>query len=470
MSAAVATQARMPGRLPWSRIVGYGCGDAGCNIAFQMTGLFLLIYYTDVVGLSAAEAAGIVGFVKLWDAFADIFAGRMVDRTMTRWGKFRPFILWFSLPLLLANVLCFAVPDFSSHGAKVAYGYVTYALLGTLYSLVNIPFGSLAGAMTQDPTERSKLAGARMVGSGFTILILSIVLAPRLKSASDLQATFLLTSSIFVFVGMALFLTTFATAREAVHREVAHVTLKQTIQTVTKNGPLARLCASSLMYLIAQNVVGAIVIYYARDYLASSAGVLTLVTIITTGAVLYVGPFGPWVTSVLGKKRGFMIGCCTALIGALIVYVAETNIQFAMVGLFIIGASMALLNTMTWALEADTVEYGEWKTRIRTEGATYAAFSFTRKCGQAIGAALVGVALGYYGYVSAVGGKAQPQPQAALDGIHVATAALPAVFFLAALLIMWSYPLTEKRHAEIMEEIRDRRIRAAAEDIGIEGH
>lgn len=95
-------------RLPWSRVIGYGCGDAGCNIAFQMTGLFLLIYYTDVVGLSPAAAAGIVGFVKLWDAFADIFAGRMVDRTMTRWGKFRPFILWLSLPLLLTNLVCFA--------------------------------------------------------------------------------------------------------------------------------------------------------------------------------------------------------------------------------------------------------------------------------------------------------------------------------------------------------------------------
>ena len=140
-----------------ARCIGYGCGDAGCNIAFQMTGLFLLIYYTDVVGLERRPRRhGISSFVKLWDAFADIFAGRMVDRTMTRWGKFRPFILWFSLPLLLLNLLCFSVPDFGSHGAKLAWGYVTYALSGSLYSLVNIPFGSLAGAMTQDPTERAQ--------------------------------------------------------------------------------------------------------------------------------------------------------------------------------------------------------------------------------------------------------------------------------------------------------------------------
>ena len=125
VTAASALQPATTRRLPWSRVIGYGCGDAGCNISFQMTGLFLLIYYTDVVGLTAGEAAGIVGFVKFWDAFADIFAGRMVDRTMTRWGKFRPFVLWFSLPLLLINLLCFAVPDFSSHGARIAWGYVT---------------------------------------------------------------------------------------------------------------------------------------------------------------------------------------------------------------------------------------------------------------------------------------------------------------------------------------------------------
>jgi glucuronide carrier protein len=465
MAALSTTQPT--GRLPWSRVIGYGCGDAGCNIAFQMTGLFLLIYYTDVVGLSPGAAAGIVGFVKLWDAFADIFAGRMVDRTMTRWGKFRPFILWFSLPLLLTNLLCFSVPDFASDGAKIAWGYVTYALLGTLYSLVNIPFGSMAGAMTQVPTERAKLAGARMVGSGVTILILAVVLAPRLKSADDLESTFLITASVFVFIGMAFFMATFFTAKEVVERDVPRVSFKQTIQTVTKNGPLARLCASSLMYLTAQNVVGAIIIYYARDYLGGTASLLTLVTIITTGAVLYVGPFGPWITKILGKKRGFIIGCAGTLVGALIVYLAQTNIPMAMVGLFVIGASMGLLNTMTWALEADTVEYGEWKTHVRTEGATYAAFSFTRKVGQAAGASLAGAALGFYGYVSAVEGKAQPQSESTLDGIHTATAVLPAVFFLLALLIMWSYPLTETRFAEILEEIRARRISAVAEDVGI---
>ncbi|MFP5345690.1 MAG: MFS transporter, partial [Actinomycetes bacterium] len=190
MTVTTGTGASVPSgiepKLKPIQIVGYGAGDAGCNIAFQMTGLFLLIYYTDVVGISPAHAGTIFLVVKLWDAFADIFAGRMVDRTMTRFGKFRPFILWFSGPLLLSNFLCFAIPNIS-YGWKLAWAYGSYALLGLLYSMVNIPYGSLAGAMSQSPIDRSRLASARMVGSGTTILLLAVILAPQIKAAQNLH-------------------------------------------------------------------------------------------------------------------------------------------------------------------------------------------------------------------------------------------------------------------------------------------
>jgi glucuronide carrier protein len=367
--------------------------------------------------------------VKIWDAFADIFAGRMVDRTMTRWGKFRPFLLWFSLPLLLANVACFAVPDFGSYGARLAYAYVTYALMGTLYSLVNIPFGSLAGAMTQDPAERSRLAGARMVGSGATILLLALLLAPQLKSAENLERTFLVTAAAFTAVGLVLFMTTFLTAKETVFREVPQVTLAQTWQTLKQNGPLARLCGSTLFYLVAQNVVSAVAIYFARDVLRGGQALLAVVTIITTGAVIYVGPFGPVVTRKLGKKRGFVIAAGACVAGGLVLAAGARSLPLSLAALAVIGAGMALLNTMTWALEADTVEYGEWKTGVRAEGATYAAFSFTRKVGQAIGQGLVGYSLGVIGYQQSQDGVRVAQSAETLAGIRYTTALLPAIFF-----------------------------------------
>jgi glucuronide carrier protein len=450
--------------LPVPRILGYGCGDAGCNIAFQMTGLFLLVFYTDVVGIKPIHAANIFLFVKFWDAFADLFAGRMVDRTMTRWGKFRPFLLWYSVPLLASNLLCFWIPV-GGYGAKLAWATASYALLGLLYSLVNIPYGSLAGAMSQNPVDRSRLASARMVGSGTTILLLAVVLAPQLKASDNLALTFLVTAAVFLVIGMVLFMITFVTAKETVIREVAQVSFKQTIETVTKNGPLARLCLSSFFYLTGQNIVSAMGIYIANNILSQYAGgnwLATVVTIITTGAVIYVGPFGPVVTRRLGKKRGFMIAGVGALVGSALFFVSG-NLLFALVGLFFVGVGMALLNTMTWALEADTVEYGEFQTGIRTEGATYAAFSFTRKVGQAVGAAVAGYALAWAGYNGALKGTGKPQAPEVLDRMQQAAGLLPFLFFLVALLIMATYPLTEARFKEIVQGIQANRARRLAQ-------
>ena len=189
--------------LPPFRIAGYAAGDAGCNIAFQMTGLFLLVFYTNVVGIPPAQAGSIFLFVKFWDAFADIFAGRMVDRTMTRWGKFRPFLLWYSIPLLAANILCFWIPVTATPPSSSGRPS-TYALLGLLYSLVNIPYGSLAGAMSQNPVDRSRLASARMVGSGATILLLALVLAPQIKASDNLgRDASSITAVVFLVVGAA---------------------------------------------------------------------------------------------------------------------------------------------------------------------------------------------------------------------------------------------------------------------------
>ena len=467
-STSAATQSILENaaqpHLPASRILGYGAGDAGCNIAFQMTGLFLLIFYTNVVGINPIHAGNIFLFVKFWDAFADLFAGRMVDRTMTRWGKFRPFLLWFSVPLLASNLLCFWIPV-DGYGAKLAWATISYALLGLLYSLVNIPFGSLAGAMSQNPIDRSRLASARMVGSGTTILLLALILAPQMKASSNLALSFLVTAAIFLVIGAILFFTTFATARETVVRDVAQVSLRQTIQTVTKNGPLARLCASSLFYLTGQNIIGALAIYIAIDVLGQydrGNWLATVVTIITTGAVIYVGPFGPIVTRRLGKKHGFMIAAAGAVVGGGI-FVISGNLVVALLGLFFVGIGMALLNTMTWALEADTVEYGEYRTGIRTEGATYAAFSFIRKVGQAVGAAVAGYALAWAGYNGALKSTGRSQAPEVLDRMQLAAGVLPAVCFVLALLIMATYPLTEARFKEIVQSIQANRSRRVAQ-------
>jgi glucuronide carrier protein len=372
--------------------------------------------------------------------------------------------LWYSVPLLASNLLCFWIPV-DGYGAKLAWATASYALMGLLYSMVNIPYGSLAGAMSQNPVDRSRLAAARMVGSGSTILLLALILAPQIKASDNLAQTFFLTALIFLVLGTALFMTTFLTARETVFREVPKVSLRQTMQTVRQNGPLLRLCGSSFFYLTGQNIVSALGIYLAIDVLAQYASgnwLASVVTIITTGAVIYVAPFGPVITRRLGKKRGFIIAATGAMVGCALFFISN-NLIFALTGLFFIGLGMALLNTMTWALEADTVEYGEYKTGIRTEGATYAAFSFTRKVGQAVGAAIASYALAWAGYNGALKGTGVAQGPEVLDNMQRAAGALPFIAFLMALLIMLSYPLTEAKFREIMASIQANRARRHAE-------
>jgi glucuronide carrier protein len=448
------------------QIIGYSAGDAANNLAFSITSFFLLLYYTDVAGLSAAAVGTMFLVVRLWDAFADIFAGRLVDRTSTRWGKFRPFLLFGSVPLLAMSFLVFHVPNLSA-GGKLVYAYVTYAVMGLAYSLVNIPYGSLATAMTQEPRQRARLASARGIGAGLVIIMLVLVIAPQIgQGRSNLQHTFTLVTATFMVLGVALYLFTFFTAKEVVERDVAHVTLKQTLAALRQNSPLFRLCLSTLSYLtgmFAFNTIGA---YYARDVLGN-AKLFIVLTLLSTGAMFVVAPLTPRIVATFGKRTGYMAAAGLSVVGGVGIFLAPASTPVvAIVCWTIAGLGLALVNTLMWALEADTVEYGEWKSGVRTEGATYAIFSFTRKAGQALGGAAAAYALSIGGYVA----KAPAQPHDALVAIRAAAGAVPAAFALLAAVIMFTYPLTEARFTQILGEVRARRAARASHDVPATSH
>jgi glucuronide carrier protein len=447
-----------------AQYVGYASGDGANNLAFSMTSLFLLLYYTDVVGIAAAAVGTMFLAVRFFDAFADLFAGRMVDRApVTRWGKFRPFILFGSLPLLLVSMATFSVPGGLGSGAKLVYAYVTYALLGLLYSIVNIPYGSMAAAMTQVPTERARLATFRVIGSNLTILMLAFVVAPQIKGSSDLQRSLTITTGAFVVVGFVLYLFTFLTAREQVQRQLETVSLRQSLGTLRHNPPLMLLCLSSLMFLtglISLSTVGA---FYARDVLGN-ANLFIVLTLAQTVGTFLIAPFVPLLTRTIGKKNAF-IACGLAGIVALVgLTVAPASVPAVAVALFFLaGVGLGGVNTLMWALEADTVEYGEWKTGVRTEGTTYAMFSFTRKMGQALGGAAAAYTLGFGGYVS---GKHVLQTESAVHAVKLAAGLVPAAFVVISLAVMAVYPLTEARFRQIVRETAERRIARMAAETG----
>jgi len=446
--------------LGFLQYLGYGLGDTANNLTFMMVSSFLLIYYTDVAAIPAAAAGTLFLVVRVWGGFTDLIAGRRVDATSTRWGKFRPYLLFASPPLLLLLVAIFTVPGGWSDGAKLVYAYVTYALFYLAYSFVNIPYGSLSAAMTQAPDERSKLSSYRMVFTSLTILLLALVVSPQIENADNLQRSLTITTIAFAVVGFALYLFTFFTSREQVERSSETAGLRETLGMLRQNRPLVVLCLSCLLFLTGMFAMQTVAVYYARDVLGN-ANLYIVMTVVGTVLMIVASMLVPTVARAIGKKRAYILGGFIAVVGGVAMVFAPGSIPAIGIACYgVLNFGIGLVNTLIFAIQPDTVDYGEWKTGVRGEGSTYSILSFTRKVGQGVGGAAASFTLGLGGYVSGAGN----QTGAAISSIKVAVGVVPAVAILIGALIMFAYPLTENVYRRIVGETAERR---AAREAGV---
>ena len=427
-----------------------------------MGALFLLSYYTDVAGVGAAAAGALLLGVRFFDAFADLLAGRVVDSVNTRWGKFRPFLLFASIPLMVISVLVFYVPSSLSHTGKVIYATITYAGLGLFYSLVNIPYGSLATAMTQDPLSRARLGAGRSIAASLTFVVLAFVIGSQIggSDVASVQATYLHYTTMLAIAGLVLYFLCFKSTKENVIRTVAQPALGVSLRTVKKNHALIMLCGGALFMLTATFAVTATGMFYVR-YVVGDPSLFTVMVLVQMfiGSVLPAF-FVPSLVRRFGKKNTFLIGASIGFIGYLLFFfLSGFNFFVAMAGLCVASIGMGFAMTVMWALEADTVEYGEYQTGIRIEGLTYSLFSLTRKCGQAIGGSIPAFIMGAAGYIANA-----EQTEEVIFSIRASIALLPAGAIAVSFLIMLFYPLTDAKFAQIMKEITARRAAKAAED------
>lgn len=449
-------------KLKWPTIIGYSLGDVANNFAFAMGALFLLSYYTDVAGVGAAAAGALLLGVRFFDAFADLLAGRVVDSVNTRWGKFRPFLLFASIPLMVISVLVFYVPSSLSHTGKVIYATITYAGLGLFYSLVNIPYGSLATAMTQDPLSRARLGAGRSIAASLTFVVLAFVIGSQIggSDVASVQTTYLHYTTMLAIAGLVLYFLCFKSTKENVIRTVAQPALGVSLRTVKKNHALIMLCGGALFMLTATFAVTATGMFYVR-YVVGDPSLFTVMVLVQMfiGSVLPAF-FVPSLVRRFGKKNTFLIGASIGFIGYLLFFfLSGFNFFVAMAGLCVASIGMGFAMTVMWALEADTVEYGEYQTGIRIEGLTYSLFSLTRKCGQAIGGSIPAFIMGAAGYIANA-----EQTEEVIFSIRASIALLPAGAIAVSFLIMLFYPLTDAKFAQIMKEITARRAAKAAED------
>ena len=462
-------------KLSFKTVLGYGAGDFGFNLAFSLAATFLLYYYTDVAGIPAAAVGTMFLVVRLWDGFADLIAGRAVDRTMTRWGKFRPYLMFGSLPLMALSAVVFHVPAGLDLTMKLLYAYITYAALGFVYSLVNISYGSLASAVTQSVHERAKLVAGRAFGAAVGGVLLTYVVGTMvsqlksqksaIKTAADLaayqsavQGVFTKVTLVFIVVGTAAFLFTAWACRERVVRLQPRVTIRETLATLKSNKPLAFLCASSFFYMIGLFAVSGATAFYAQ-YVLNDISLVGLMVLVNSGISLLITPFIPLIIRKLGKKTVYQFCGFFTVIGGVGLFLAPANMLWlVLVTLAIKGIGGSLINTVMFGLEADTVEYAEWKTGKRSEGATYAIFAFTRKLCQSIGGALGAWALAIGGYIAASKTIPNPvQPDSAIFAIKAVMGLLPAGVAIIAMIIFIRYPLTDDKFRQIRDETEARK-------------
>jgi len=438
------------------RYLGYGAGDVANNLTFSMASAFLLIYYTDVAGIAAGTAGTIFLVVRIWGGLTDLFAGARVDRTSTRWGRFRPYILFGAIPLMATNIALFTIPSGLSDSGKVIFAYASYALFSLAYSFVNIPYGSLAAAMTQRPDERAKISTIRIIAASVTILLLAAVVSPQIEGAEDLQRSLTITVIVIAVVGVALYLWCFLSTRETVARSTQKVSLKGTLSMMRQNRPLILLCSASLLFLTGMFSLQAVGVYYARDVLGDAGYYIVLTTVQTVGMILAALAV-PNAVEALGKRRAYLASGVIAVVGGIGVAMAPGSVPAIGITAFgVLGFGMGAINTLVFALQADTVDYGEWKSGVRAEGSNYAVLSFTRKTGQGVGGAAAAYTIGLGGYVSG----AESQPDGAETAIRVAAGALPAGFILASAAVMLAYPLSERVFRRIVAELAERRAEA----------
>lgn len=449
-------------RLSFRQVFAYGAGDAGCNTAFALVGNFLPLYFITVLGLDAAVVATISLVVLIWDAFADVIAGRIVDSTMTRWGKFRPFILFGSLPLMIMTVLLFSIPQMGSETTTAIMAGAIYAVWGFTYSMVNIPYGSLAPAITQVPADRGRLGAARTYGGQIITLLLVLVISPQVNAykgdAPGLQHALTLTTLGFLVLGVGLFLVTFFGARERVFRETPKLTMAQSIRVIRTNKPLLILCLSSVTLLGGMYGMQAVAAFYTT-FVLGDTNLFIYLTIAGVVANMAAAPFAPTIVRTIGKRKGYLLGCASFVLGGVVVLALGGTLVPALIGYFLINVGVGLNNTLMWALEGDTVEYGEWKNDDRAEGATYSIFSFARKMSQALGRYLSLSFIGLFGFMA--GSSAQATAANSSDhvmlGLTLVMGGLPVAMGIVAAIIMSFYPINEATFTQMVSDLHERR-------------
>ncbi|TAL34100.1 MAG: hypothetical protein EPN93_12435 [Spirochaetes bacterium] len=442
-----------PPSLPFTRKLGYAIGNPACNICYQVVNLFLLYFYTDVFGITGAVAGIIFLVARIIDAAVDPMVGYIADQTNTRWGKFRPYVLFGAPILCLFFALTFITPDLSP-SLQVAYAFATYISFGILYSIVNIPFNSLAAAITQNTNERNSLAAIGLVLTQVAVVAVAIITRPAVKLFSSEAAGFGIMVSIYAAIALSMFMVSFSMTKEAISPTgTGRYNLQSALHLVTRNKYLLLLAGAYLASGIAGTVRSFSAIYFFK-YNAGDENLFGPFMLVQVLGALPASALTPMIAAKLQNKRNlFIIGILIFIFGDFgVLLMSYSNPALFFLFNFIIGIGGGITMVLTWSMLPDTIEYGEWKTGIRGAGITYSAFSFVAKVAAAVGGGLAGAILTWAGYTPNVA-----QPDFVKDTILHMLALFPLIAGIIGLILLSFYRIDNRFFARMVREIAERR-------------
>lgn len=437
--------------------LGYGLGDTASNFFFATFNVFLLYYYTDVFGITAAAVGTMFLITKIIDAVSDPIMGLIADRTNSRWGKFRPYLLWGAIPYGLCGYAMFANPDFSYTG-KLIYAYVTYSLMMLAYTAINVPYSALMGVISPVSIERTKVASYRFVCAFAAGWLVGTFVTPlkNILGGGDEALGFKLTMAIFAVISVALFWFTFATTKERVVPVPEKSNVRSDLKVLLSNGPWKALFWTGIFTLINIAVRNGTVLYYFKYYVGDDGTPLFWIfdkTAVFMSSGLLFMMIGVMLTRTLSErfeKRLLMI--VLSIINALSM-AAFFIIPPDQYGLMLVVNALGTLAAgptpaLVWSMYADCADYGEWKTGRRTTALVFSTVQFSHKMGLAVGAGLAGIILSGFGFVANA-----VQSETSMLGIRLMFSIFPAVFALLSVTAIFFYRINRETLQRMEREL-----------------
>jgi GPH family glycoside/pentoside/hexuronide:cation symporter len=430
--------------------IGYACGDVASNFYWRVFDVFLFIFYTDVFGLSAAAVGTMMLVTRLIDAFSDPLMGAIADRTKTKLGKFRPYLLWGIIPMVAAGVLTFTVPDVSD-SKKLIWAYGTYIFMMLAYTFINVPYGALLGVVTADSQQRITLTSFRFIGA-FSGGSLVAYMTPELvnylgqgNEALGWQYTML----VYGLVAALLFVITFLSTSERISPPTEQKTpVLQDLKDLTQNKPWKVLFVLALIIMMTISLRGSTGTFYFKYYVERpdliGSFAMAYMIALAIGAALT-----PLLTKFVDKRRLLMIlMTIVASLSLVFYFVPSDNIPLMFVLQILIGLALGPKSPLVFSMYADTADFSQWRTGRRATAMIFSAAAFAQKLGGALAGAMIGWLLASLGYVAN-----QAQSGASQEGIVLLMTLIPAIFAAIAVPLIYFYPLDEDKLKKLQGEL-----------------